>query len=169
MESPIKEIALANGTRILVFQGNRGAKPELDIIVRYKEAGKKVRTPQHLHWAIDLLIKREHEKGLTLEFVEFLMGMWGRVEPFGTKEEQQMCELKASERAALEKFRQLDKYGEYSVEFIASVLELIMRQEKTGNAKAFMFGDLLRAIYDGKDIFSVVASAEYGGRRKRDK
>lgn len=53
-----KDFVLANGTVISVFQGSRGQKPDLDIIVKYQERRKQVRTPKHLHWAIDLVIKK---------------------------------------------------------------------------------------------------------------
>ena len=159
-----KEINMPDDVKIGVFQGSRGARPDFDIIVKYQEKGKRVRTPQHLHWTIDLLLKKEHNPKLTMEFVKFLIDMWQKVEQFRTKAEQQKCELKVSAPNNLKKFVSLDEYGEYTVEFIATVLELIMIQEKTGNAEAFMFRELLGAIYSEKDIFSIVASARYNGR-----
>ena len=159
-----KEFKLPRGVVVGVFQGSRGAKKQLDIIVKYQELGKSVRTPQHLHWTIDLLIKKEHEPELTIKFVKYLRAMWDKVKPFGNKQEQRVCKLSLSTPEKLAEFEELNKYGEYSVEFIATVLELIMTQEKTGNAQAFMFGGLLDSIIAGKDIFSVVSSARYNGR-----
>jgi len=159
-----KEFRLPRGVVVGVFQGSRGAKKHLDIIVKYQEPEKNVRTPQHLHWTIDLLIKKEHEPKLTIEFVKYLRAMWDNVQPFENKQEQQACRLSQSTPEKLAKFDKLNRYGDYSVEFIATVLELIMTQEKTGNAQAFMFKDLLDAIIDGKDIFCVVSSARYNGR-----
>jgi hypothetical protein len=159
-----KEFTLPRNVKVGVFQGSRGANPDLDIIVKYQEPRKAVRTPQHLHWAIDLLIKKEHKRELTLDFVGFLLGMWNEVRPFRTKAEQQACELRVSTGESLGRFRVLDDYGEYTVEFVATILELIMIQEKTGNAEAFMFRNLLQAIHDEKDIFSIVSSAGYRGR-----
>ena len=89
----IKEFKLKNGTVIGVFQGSYGNHPELDIIVKYQEQGKRVRTPAHIHWAIDLLIKKEHNPKLTLEFIKYLRDMWNKVQPFTSKAEQQKCEL----------------------------------------------------------------------------
>lgn len=159
-----KEFKLKNGTVIGVFQGSRGENPDLDIIVKYKEPEKQIRTPKHLHWAIDLLIKKEHDVNLTNKFVCYLLSMWDKVRPFGSKQEQQECLLRYSGIENLSKFYDLDKYGEYSVEFIAKVMELIMIQEKTGLATAFMFRGVLESIYEGKDIFSIVASAGFNGR-----
>lgn len=158
-----KEFNLNDGRKIGVFQGFRGEKPELDIIIKYQEKGKQVRTPAHLHWAIDLLIKKEHSKQLTKEFVKYLLDIWNRVQPFKSKQEQQRCELKFTNPKNLTKFEELNKYGEYSVEFIGHILELIMIQEKTGSAKAHMFKGVLEAIYNDKDIFSIVSQASYRG------
>jgi hypothetical protein len=159
-----KEFILKNRTVIGVFQGSRGKNPSLDIIVRYKEPGKQIRTPKHLHWAIDLLIKKEHEPRLTKMFVCYLLSMWDKIAPFRSKAEQQKCQLKYSGDEYLSMFYELNKYGEYSVEFIAKVMELIMIQEKTGLATAFMFKGVLESIYKDKDIFSIVASAGFNGR-----
>ncbi|MGC8516031.1 MAG: hypothetical protein ACP5OC_07870 [Thermoplasmata archaeon] len=159
-----KEFRIKNGTTIGVFQGSRGNNPDLDIIVKYKEPGKQVRTPKHLHWAIDLLIKKEHGPQLTKKFVRYLLSMWDKVTPFRTKEEQQKCLLKYSREEDISEFLELDGYGEYSVEFIAKVMELIMIQEKTGLATAFMFKGVLESIYYDKDIFTIVASAGFNGR-----
>ena len=60
--------------------------------------------------------------------------------------------------------KHLHKFGEYSVEFIAKVMELIKIQEKTGLATAFMVRGVLESIYEGRDIFSIVASVGFNGR-----
>ncbi len=90
--------------------------------------------------------------------------MWDKIELFHSKEEQQKCKLKHSNELNLRKFKKLNEYGEYSVEFISCVLELLMIQEKTGLATAFMFKKVLDAIYEDKDIFSIVSAAGYKGR-----
>lgn len=89
--------------------------------------------------------------------------MWDTVRPFYTKDDQQRCELKFSDQQNLMKYSELDGYGEYSVEFISKVMELIMIQEKTGNDRAFMFKGVLESILFDKDIFSIVASAGFNG------
>ena len=158
-----RDITLSNGVIIGVFQGSRGANPTLDILVKYHEPGKAVRTPQHIHWAIDLLIKKSRDKVLTVRFVEFLLSMWSQVQPFTTQAEQQACALRHASSPALQTFVPLNAYGEYSVEFIAHILELIMIQEKTGCATAHMFQGVLQAIRDDKDIFQIVSAASYRG------
>jgi len=159
-----KEFKLKNGVVIGVFQGSYGDNPNLDILIKYQKPNCRVRTPKHIHWAIDLLIKEEHKPKLTKEFAKYLAEMWGKIKPFRTKKEQQACKLRFTNPRNLKKFKPLDKYGEYSVEFIGHVVELFMLEEKTGKHEAFMFIDLLKALYEGKDIFSIVSKATYNGR-----
>lgn len=42
---------------------------------------------------------------------------------------------------------------------------LLMTQEKTNREDAYMFGKVLEALKKGKDIFGIVSSATYSGRR----
>ncbi|HOI76957.1 MAG TPA: hypothetical protein PLI06_05020 [Methanofastidiosum sp.] len=161
-----KDFQLADGTIIGVFQGSRGSKPDLDIVVKYKDKYTRngVRTPKHIHWVIDLLIKKEHDKKLTLEFIEYLNEMYDIIEPFKTKEEQQKCELKYTTSLNLSKFEKLNCYGQYSIEFIGHIIELFSIEEKTGLENAFMFKKVLNAIKEEKDIFSIVSTATHNGR-----
>ena len=158
-----KEFQLQNGTIVGVFQGSYGNRPELDIIIKYREKGKRVRTPKHIHWAIDLLIKKEHEPKLTKEFVKYLMDMWDKLQPFGNKAEQQKCELKFTGPQNLKKFESLNRHGEYPIEFIGHIIELMMLEEKTGHHEAFMFKGVLEAIYNDAEIYAVVAKASFKG------
>jgi hypothetical protein len=158
-----KEFPLSNGTRIGVFQGSYGNNPDLDILVKYQEPGKQVRTPQHIHWAIDLLIKNEHNPQLTKEFVKYLADMWSQIQPFTTKEQQQQCQLYFTNPENLVRFVPLNSFGEYSVEFIGHIIELLMIEEKTGNKDAFMFIGVLNAIFNNEDIFTIAQRATYRG------
>lgn len=114
----IKEIKLNDGTIIGVFAGNRGAIPEHDILIRYQETGKRFRTPKHIHWVIDLLIKKEHDRELTLKFMKYLRDMYERVEAFKSKEDRKKCILKETTKEKLKPFEKLNQYGEYKVDFI---------------------------------------------------
>lgn len=90
--------------------------------------------------------------------------MYDKIQPFANKEEQQKCELKFTNPENLKKFEELNKYGQYSVEFIGHVIELLTIEEKTGMEGAFMFKEVLKALKDKKDIFSIVSSATHNGR-----
>ena len=126
----IKEIHLNDGTIIGVFEGSRGHNPDHDILIKYKERGKQLRTPKHIHWVIDLLIKKEHNHELTLNFMKYLRSMYDRVGGFKSAEERNHFELKETTTAKLKPFEELNKYGEYKVEFIGHLIELMIKMEK---------------------------------------
>ncbi len=166
----LREFDVDSGdTIIAVFQGRRGANPNLDIIVKYRQRGvSRLRTPLHLHWAIDLLIKKQHREVLTNDFVRFLLDLYNELPPFASLDDRterldhQIGD--AISREVLERFQPLDAFGEYSVEFTGYILELMSICEKTGSANAFMFRGVLSAILEGRDIFSVASAASYRGR-----
>ena len=62
------------------------------------------------------------------------------------------------------RFQALDAYGEYSVEFLLVVTELIMIQEKTNYPQGVMNLNLFQLFRDEADIFSVVSAATFRGR-----
>ena len=40
---------------IYVFQG---ILSQFDIVIKYKKDGTRIRTPKHIHWVVDILMKR---------------------------------------------------------------------------------------------------------------
>lgn len=162
-----KEFHLKDKTVIGVFQGSKGNKPELDIVVKFRDkftSRNRIRTPKHIHWVIDLLIKKEHNEDLTLEFINYLYNMYDKIEPFRNKEEQQKCDLKLTNEKQLQRFETLNQYGQYSIEFIGHVIELLTIEEKTGMDGAFMFKEVLKSLVKKEDIFSIVSSATHNGK-----
>src|SRR3989344_2982498 len=157
----IKEIRLQDGTIIGVFEGNRGHNPDHDILIKYQENKKRLRTPKHIHWVIDLLIKKEHNKELTLKFMKYLRNMYDRVEGFTSKEERANCILKETTKQKLKPFEELNKYGEYKVEFIGHLIELMIKMEKNTPPEkpARVFRELLDAMIQEKEIFVIVSKA----------
>ncbi len=157
----IKEIKLNDGTIIGVFEGSRGANPDHDILIKYQENGKRLRTPKHIHWVIDLLIKKEHNKELALKFMRYLRDMYDKVEAFKSKEDRQKCELKQTTHEKLKEFQELNKYGEYKVDFIGHLIELMIKMEKNTPPEkpARVFRELMDAMIQEKEIFVVVSKA----------
>jgi len=157
----IKEIHLNDGTVIGVFEGSRGANPDHDILIKYQEQGKRLRTPKHIHWVIDLLIKKEHNRKLTLEFMKYLRDMYDKVEPFESKEDRKKCILKQTTSEKLKPFLELNKYGEYKVDFIGHLIELMIKMEKNTPPEkpARVFRELMDAMITEKEIFVVVSKA----------
>jgi len=157
----LKTIEMSDGTKIGIFEGSRGANPDHDILIKYQEKGKRVRTPKHIHWVIDLLVKKEHNKELTLKFMKYLRAMYDRVEPFKSKEDRQKCELKETTHTQLKQFDELNKYGEYNVEFIGHLIELMIKMEKNTppDKPARVFRELMDSMIEEKEIFVIVSKA----------
>ena len=157
----IKEIHLSDGTVIGVFEGDRGFIKEHDIIIKYRERGKQVRTPKHIHWVIDLLIKKQHKPELALKFMRYLREMYDRVGGFKSKEDRANFVLKETSREKLKPFEELNKYGEYKVEFIGHLIELMIKMEKNTppGKPARVFKELMDAMIQEKEIFVIVSKA----------
>jgi len=152
------------GTKIGV---NKGKKPQSakDFIVKYKEPNKRERTPKHIHIIIDLYIKREHEPTLTTQLVDCIIEMIKHIRPaqafpprfqfFPHYRGLPCC------KNALQRFKALNAFGEYSVEFLLAVVELVMIQEKTNYPCGTMNLRLFQKFHNGADIFSVVSAATF--------
>ena len=162
----IKELTLSDGTIIGVFEGSRGANPDHDILIKYQEKGKRLRTPKHIHWVIDLLIKKEHNRELTLKLMKYLRDMYDNVEAFKSKEDRKICILKETTNKKLKPFEELNRYGEYKVDFIGHLIELMIKMEKNTPPEkpARVFRELMEAMIQEKEIFVVVSKATQIGR-----
>lgn len=146
-----------NGIKIYVSKGSKTESP-FDFRVHYQEPDKRVRTPKHIHIIIDLYMKLGRNEELTLKLVDYLIAMMKKLKP----ETKFPPSLQVYNKKDISKFEELNNYGQYSVEFILIVTELIMIQEKTNypngtmNVKVF---EKFRNKYN--DIFSVVSAATF--------
>ena len=69
------------------------------------------------------------------------------------------------EMTDITKYKELDNYGEYSVEFLIVLMTMLMIQEKTNREDAYMFGKVLDSLLEDElDIFSIMSAAGFGGR-----
>jgi hypothetical protein len=64
----------------------------------------------------------------------------------------------------IQEYKDISNFGEYRIEFLILLAKLLMIQEKTNMADAFMFKKLLEALKKGEDIFSIVSIASHTGR-----
>jgi len=145
------------GVKIFV---SKGGKSQFNFKVQYQEPGKAIRTPKHIHLIIDLYMKRTGNKQLTMELVDHIInGIILKVRSSTTNPPK--FQVFSSEQ--VEQFRELDNYGEYSVEFLLAVTELIMIQEKTNYPQGVLNLKLFKAFREEKDIFSVVSAATFRG------
>jgi len=158
-----------NGKYILgVYQGKFSA---FDLLLKHREKnpnGKwsKIRTPKHIHWAVDVLIKLSLDKKTTKQFLDFLINYWNNhAKPLTSPQERdQFLSNKVLLRDAgieAKQYAKLAKKGQYNVKFLILMAKLLMVQEKTNRPNAYMFKKLLDALKDGNDIFQIVSIATY--------
>jgi hypothetical protein len=133
----------------------------------YKKSGwSKIRTPKHIHWAVDILLKMQANEFETKRFLDFLIFSWDEtIKPIKTDEERNSLLnikilLNEVNREAVNYIALAEK-GEYSIKFLILIAKLLMTQEKTNMDNAFMFKQLLDALKSGQDIFKIVSLATH--------
>ena len=155
---PLKSWEMDDGTMVAIYQGFRGENPDLDFIVKYREPGKRLRTPSHTHWIVDLLVKCEYNKGLVRGFVYNMLDKYDQMEPFKTTDERDNYELKVKDELD-EVYNELNGHGYYQMDTLTTFIELFIRCEKQSEG-AFMFKALLQLILDYcdgiKDFYQIV-------------
>ena len=142
------------GDQIYVEPGN---KSPTDFIVRYRSPGKKQRTPKHIHLVVDLYSKLTGNEDLTMQFIDLIIEMIQQMTPATSFPPA----LRFFSTNYIEQFDELNNLGEYSVEFLLVVIELIMLQEKTNYPEGSLNLKLFRLLRQRADIFSIVSAATF--------
>ena len=155
---PIKYWKTDNITEVAIYQGSRGEKPDLDFIVKYKEENKRLRTPSHTHWIVDMLIKAEVNKPVLLNFINDMIEIYDETTPFQSINERNNYTLRYPSMMT-SKYSILQGHGYYSVGTLTSFIELFSKCEKQTTG-AFMFRGLLTLIKEYceglKDFYQIV-------------
>jgi hypothetical protein len=133
-----------------------GRKPEspYDFIVKFREPDKRERTPAHVHLIIEMYVKYAHNSSLTLKLKEHILTMLRSIKPIDSFPPN----LQFFKPEHIEPFKDLDKVGEFTVEFLLVVTELMAIQEKTNYPE----GSLTESLYEDfgvKDRFQVIQKA----------
>ena len=156
--NPLKNYVMGDGTVVAIYQGFRGENPHLDFILKYKEPGKRLRTPSHTHWIVDLLVKSEYNKTMVGRYVDRMLERYDELPPFSTVEERDGYELELPFLLDVE-FDDLNGHGYYKMDTLTSFIELFSINEKQTTG-AFMFKTLLELVRDyckgKKDFYQVV-------------
>lgn len=159
-----------NGTYLMgIYQGSLS---EYDILIKYrqKEDGNwsRTRTPKHIHWAVDVLIKHYSEPLETDQLLSHLLEIWEQTTPLKTEAERDSMlnteHLLSEVNNEAAKYPKLAGKGEYSVKFLILIAKLLMVQEKTNRNDAYMFRNLLERLKDHRNIFEIVSAASFSGR-----
>jgi hypothetical protein len=133
-----------------------GRKPEspYDFIVKFKEPNKRERTPAHVHLIVEMYVKHAHNPLLTLNLKNHILTMLSQIKPVNSFPPS----LQFFTPEHIEPFKDLDTVGEFTVEFLLVVTELMAIQEKTN----YPAGSLTESLYKDfgvKDRFSVIQKA----------
>lgn len=150
---------------IYVFQGSLS---QFDIVIKYKKDGTRIRTPKHIHWVVDILMKIQGNEQLTKHYLEAIQKCWNSCTPLANNDFDTLKELIENGEADIEiqQYTPLNAYGEYDVEFLYVLMELLAVQEKTNRADAYMFGNIISELLEvDRDIFKIISTAGFGGRR----
>ncbi|KKU98925.1 MAG: hypothetical protein UY32_C0011G0010 [Candidatus Jorgensenbacteria bacterium GW2011_GWC1_48_8] len=151
----------------------QGSLSKYDILIKYRQGLKNgkwsnIRTPKHIHWAVDLLIKMHADKGKIKKFLGFLLDIWKKTTPIKSKSDRKKIldikNLLYKHGNKIKQYQSISQYGEYRIEFLILLAKLLMIQEKTNMADAYMFRRLLEALKRGEDIFKIVSIATHRGR-----
>ncbi|MDD5085991.1 MAG: hypothetical protein PHE61_08160 [Candidatus Omnitrophica bacterium] len=167
---PIKVFQVNDSTILAIYKGSLSS---FDILIKYRQklrTGKwsLVRTPKHIHWTVDILMKMQSYKKLTKQFLEFFIDIWNNTKSIKSERERQSINLGALlnlDKKAIKKFQKLSHKGEYSVRFLILLAKLLMLQEKTNREDAYMFKKVLDGLNSGEDLFRVLATATLAKNR----
>lgn len=172
---PIKIFEINNTYIIGVYQGKIS---KYDLLLKYRQRDKlsnlgwsRIRTPKHIHWAVDALIKMQKQKTEMKKFIDFLIKMWNNeIKPIKNKKERNTIlntkKIMKEIDTVAKNYLKLANKGEYSIKFLYLIAKLLMVQEKTNLNNAYMFKKLLESLKDHKDIYKIVSIATHN--RKND-
>lgn len=127
----IRTFVASDGTVIGIFQGDRGARPELDFrvkILQPKRNAKPFLLP-HDEWVVDLLLKAQHYRDDIARLLKYYQRFYKKSSPFPTPESRESYSpktLKTVER----KYGHIVVPGTISIGGMAIILELFCLCEK---------------------------------------
>ena len=139
--------------QIIVYPGRKIESP-YDFIVKFKESNKKERTPSHVHLIVEIYVKYAYDPSLTLKLKEHILEMFSQIKPISSFPPT----LQFFRPEHIVPFKELDNVGEFTVEFLLVVTELIAIQEKTNYPEGSLTESLYRD-FGVKDRFSVIQKA----------
>jgi hypothetical protein len=107
---------------------------------------------------VDLFSKRTGDFNLTNELLDHIIhNILLKIVPASTFPPM----LQIFKPWHVNKYFKLNNFGEYSIEFLLVITELIMIQEKTNYPNGTININLFRKFRNGADIFSIVSAATF--------
>lgn len=165
----LQELPIDNRFTIFVYKGSLSP---FDIRVKYQDMKCeriRERTPKHIHWVADILLKKTYKSKLTNQLINEMIQVWDKT-PHITNKTQQKNSLSIRQlwdikQKIWKRYKPLDHCGEYSSKFIIVLLQLLMSQEKANKKDAYFFSELL-GLLNKKDInlWKIISIATHNGR-----
>jgi hypothetical protein len=163
LHSPIKFWDLSQGIKVAMYQGERGANPELDFVIKYLAPNKRLRAISHTHWIVDLIVKSSSNNINVKEFISRWVELYEQTPPFRSVEERNNYQLQYVEEFTSNYDVALNHYGTYRVDFLATIIELFIKCEKQ-TPNAFMFKNMLTLMNDycegKKDFYQIISHSK---------
>ena len=141
-KTPLAEFPVNGTFYVAIYQGNLSP---YDVLIKYRQlengTWSRIRTPKHIHWAVDILIKQHLENNATERLIDSLIQLWdNQIQPIKNEEERKLIldpqTLLAEVNAEASQYSDLAGKGEYSVKFLLLLARLLMIQEKTNREDA---------------------------------
>ena len=166
--TPLDARQIDNMYIIAIYQGYYGERPELDFRIAYRERinnneWTRIRQPKHIHWAVDLLVKKLNKKELTTAFIQHMINLYDDISPLKTKKEQ-ISLLKNIRFDKIDEFKNISN-GFYTIKFIYCIMYLLIVEEKTSSTTAHMFKELLEKLKTKDDFYGIVNTATHNGKK----
>ena len=161
-----KTYRMKDGTIIGLFQGERGANPKIDFVLKalFPGAYRKSSPPKHTFWVVDLLLKiREHRTDVR-EIVQYYIDFYQKCSPFLSVQERNFYELQTVDYIA-SRDAHIEQDNTPSIDYVATIVELFCKNEKL-TPGAYMYRDMLVALrdyIDGKCHYTDVLQAAQPG------
>lgn len=158
---PIAARRIDNKYFVAIYEGGLS---EFDFRVAYKEKHSRIRQPKHIHWTVDLLMKKVKNNKLTCSFIESMQEQWAEIKGVSSISERKQL-MDNIDYDKIKMFQKLSFPDTYDIQFIYTVMTLLMFQEKTNNPNAFMFKSILDALLTDRDLYSIISTATFIGNK----
>lgn len=167
LENAIDTLELSNGITIWIIPWRLS---DFDIRVKYKDENwtNHWRQPKHIHWIVDWMLKREHNLEKIQELVKYFQKLWDENSPEDAtmilkslyEKEKNLSELFTQLIQEIKNFEELNSNWYYHVDFLIFSWYLLLLQEKTNRADAYMFQKMFSALWkDYSDLYQVISDA----------
>ena len=131
---------------------------ETSNIVKYREPGKRERIPAHIHLIIEMYVKYAYNPSLALKLRDHILTVLSQIKPVASFPPS----LQYFKPEHAQPFKELDKVGEFTVEFLLAAIELVAIQEKTNYPTGTLTENLYKS-FGVKDRFQVIQKAIWRG------